>query len=610
MALSTQIDQDGNLIERDEIHQLYLQRDTLHDCTDFRSWPLDAIDPGLVGGIKVRAVLRTHGFKELQKTEVDPCGSFLQLLLYLVCVRVPERVAEERIPSVTVAPWFAAKIHEAVSCKLVTLFKQAHVCLCGFFGVPKAAQQALRVIFDARPANVRLAPLRWELRLFTLAELATAINTIKRRHGRIFTLSVDYRHYYYQIALPEWLRRYFVINCATGRFAPTVMSMGYRDACAIAQALTWAILLSRQPNESGIGVTCVLGNMTNMPPFVEVKLCGVTMGYLFVLLDGIFGVFASKKLAERWNERLVRNENRFHVIRKNPEVPAVSEPTDSTPTEFAGLLISQGRVKPSKAIGTLQQNPTNRQVASFCGRMLWSLRVSGLRACGVVHSTPSPLLSEGLLLSCWSATIRDANERSWDALSGLSPDVFAQLQRQAEVYEPAAEPSWTELKGCPPCRTCIRRAKLGASDAMPTRLGWLIFEGERVIEAAEEIERVSQVVAEGQALVRLARAVARLPTATPCPVCGGPQLLIAAIDADAVRYAVRKGYSSSPDLRDILRAIFGGSVALYVVRVAGKENAADAPSRGRAPEEEALRETRASCARGLEEISGLAIEWS
>ena len=87
-------------------------------------------------------------------------------------------------------------------------------------------------------------------------------------------------------------------------------------------------------------------------------------------------------------------------------------------------------------------------------------------------------------------------------------------------------------------------------------------------------------------------------------------MLIAAIDADSVRYAVRKGYSSSSELREVLRAIFCGSVALYVVRVAGKDNAADAPSRGRALEEEALRKTRAICRSGLEEISGLAVEWS
>ncbi len=57
-------------------------------------------------------------------------------------------------------------------------------------------------------------------------------------------------------------------------------------------------------------------------------------------------------------------------------------------------------------------------------------------------------------------------------------------------------------------------------------------------------------------------------------------LVLAAVDADTVRVATNKGYAKSRSLRAAIRhALKSGD--LKVLRVAGSDNAADAPSRGR-----------------------------
>ena len=65
-----------------------------------------------------------------------------------------------------------------------------------------------------------------------------------------------------------------------------------------------------------------------------------------------------------------------------------------------------------------------------------------------------------------------------------------------------------------------------------------------------------------------------------CSDCGHLPMVVVAVDADAVRFCLRKGYSGDPKFRAAIRATLGCEVWCY--RIPGVLNAADAPSGGKA----------------------------
>ena len=64
-----------------------------------------------------------------------------------------------------------------------------------------------------------------------------------------------------------------------------------------------------------------------------------------------------------------------------------------------------------------------------------------------------------------------------------------------------------------------------------------------------------------------------------CEICGHLPLVIVAVDADAVRFCLRKGYSGDQRFRAAIRAMLICEVWCY--RIPGDSNVADAPSRRR-----------------------------
>ena len=156
---------------------------------------------------------------------------------------------------------------------------------CGMFGVPKK-NDALRVIFDARPANERLKPLDESLVIFNLEQLIrtwAAVASRKKSRG-LFLVNVDYRHYYYQLTIPEWLKRYVVVEVLKRQYCPAALPMGYRDACAIAQVVTWLTVLHRVDGDPLLGIDEAAFRGPCMPPFLPLK----DGGAIFGLLDGVF----------------------------------------------------------------------------------------------------------------------------------------------------------------------------------------------------------------------------------------------------------------------------------------------------------------------------------
>ena len=160
---------------------------------------------------------------------------------------------------------------------------------CGLFGVQKVPKQVLRVIFDARPANEYLKPRGEQLVLFTVAMLVAAVSAYP------FITSVDYRHFYYQFAIPltlAWL--FLIVFDVGGKYLPKVLPMGFREAVCIAQVASWVCASpsprpapqiraeARPPPE----MLDRLFKLPAMPAFVTLQRDGKEVGRVFVLLDG------------------------------------------------------------------------------------------------------------------------------------------------------------------------------------------------------------------------------------------------------------------------------------------------------------------------------------
>ncbi len=326
---------------------------------------LDPISEELVAGAKVYDLA-----KDAQRVEWPWA---LALSPWTGAKPKPVEVREDGRPRVGVSEDFVNHLDECVRCGLLRPRGPGeHIYEhCGMFGVPKG-EEHLRVIFDARRSNERLAPVGSCLVLFTLADLTAQVARFMCGSG-CYMLSIDYRHYYYQIPLPKAWAAYFAVTDpreglptqrkkksrreAPGpskarrqqkkkegavdesedlqKYLPRITAMGWRDACAGAQGLTWTLALHCELDESLLGVdqrevraTCAEGST---PPFVMLyehlvgRTCrqltasterGRPVGALFVLLDGLLTVTNDEALRTRWDERLRRKEKRFHVINR------------------------------------------------------------------------------------------------------------------------------------------------------------------------------------------------------------------------------------------------------------------------------------------------------
>jgi hypothetical protein len=459
---------------------------------------------------------------------------------------------------------------------------------CGLFGVHKT-ESTLRVIFDARPANAKLTPIETSLNLFTLDNLVQSWAAMGHR-GDVHIINVDYRHYYYQLKIPAWLIPYVVVTIDGKNYYPAALPMGFRDACTIAQVVTWCIVLHRESGESALGVPEEVVRGHNMPPFIPLD----DGGAIFVLLDGVFIMNTSPKRHAQWKKRLERNEALFQVRRKvghdfalTPEgrTPCRCDKPNCNADEaatFVGVCFeSTNQLRPAKElVSSAASKDTWRTVSSRLGRLLWHLRVLG--AGRLATDNPYSLLHHEELLQLWTRVGTTGSASGWDqaaevdlgALSCVEAETAGRRHHRSDVSRPQ-------------CRECILRARIFAVDATPTKTAWVEYQrfspdGPLYMcraTSSSERERASQAAMELRAALNAA-SLGRGPTPSRCPCCGNPPTVIIGGDADGVRAALKKGYSGSQVFRELMFPLFSeGSVRIEIVRIPGKMNVADGFSR-------------------------------
>ena len=366
MALPLQGDVDW---DREETHQFYVNRAWRGPAEDplDPAWELDPIQPDLVGCIDLTAIGSTR------KKLFGAWGITIDALRGVVNMPLQPQWQEEELENerkrekkrqLWIAPSpFAAryKTQLTVGCGLLVLNRGPAYSACGLFGVPKK-DNLLRVIFDARMANSKLSPVPASLVLFTIDQLVRAWATAARL-GDTYILNIDFRHYYYQLKIPPYLIPHVIVSIGGVEYHPAVLPMGFRDACGMAQAVTWCIVLHREPGEADLGVDDALVKGPIMPAFLPLKEGGA----IFVLLDGVFIINTSPAQHQLWAARMTRNERLFKVRRKvghslrlveagteHVTVRGEQSPVHPLTTEastFAGITFeSRNHLRPAKAL--------------------------------------------------------------------------------------------------------------------------------------------------------------------------------------------------------------------------------------------------------------------
>ena len=104
------------------------------------------------------------------------------------------------------------------------------------------------------------------------------------------------------------------------------------------------------------------------------------VGAIFVILDGVFVMTNLKGLRDQWDERLKRNERKFHVIRKEPKEGDPPERADpGTSSLFAGIEFRYPdghRPTASKPVST--RADTVKVCRSVVGILSYDIRARGV----------------------------------------------------------------------------------------------------------------------------------------------------------------------------------------------------------------------------------------
>ena len=134
------------------------------------------------------------------------------------------------------------------------------------------------------------------------------------------------RHYFYQWKLAAVMSWAFAVVVDKFVYLPKVLAMGYRDACVLAQAMSWVIVFRKPrpsagddpwPEEAEYCLPAGASSSASMPPFLWLRAVdGERVGAIFVLLDGVFILTRDAALRHRWRRRIERNLLQLRVQAK------------------------------------------------------------------------------------------------------------------------------------------------------------------------------------------------------------------------------------------------------------------------------------------------------
>lgn len=461
-----------------------------------------------------------------------------------------------------------------------------------FFLVPKKDRWG-RAIFNCRQANrdCRAPP---SVNLPRVEHLLRKIHEVTAGKG-LFAFEMDFRCWFYQIPIIGELARHFIIACKEKFYMLIGCPMGWSWSPFLAQSVTWGMLLKDIPAHLGARIP---ESMESPPAWVEIYEKGECVGIVTAWYDNILVISSSEKMRNLWCDWImgktwvsnkadqegnttVGGRTKHYNVRVK-----VAEKT-TTPT-FLGLDFAYNPKKgivewrhtkdAGKDVENLVEGATRRQMASTIGFIMWDNMVR-LRDMNKV----------GWALAVLSEKTQGVKTRAqWDANANLDEATREKLNvAKARTTEDAdVENTWMRVDVSKSHRGRI----ILASDASSTTLAWLVM-GSTLEECSKPVIIAAKVRGHRNIFLKeLEAATLAVEGIAGTGFCGEIVLLC---DNAAAVLAIRKGYSSVPGANELLTRIWvaleRSGEALTVLRVPGKDNVADSPTRGADLEERRLK---------------------
>ena len=217
------------------------------------------------------------------------------------------------------------------------LHHQELCCLAVFFTVAKS-NGLLRVIFDCRLLN-KISDVPEPVNLASIPDILKLAAELGVTH----VVSSDFKAYFYELSLPEGIKKFFGLRCKDESATPSreryffsnALSMGYSHSPVWSQAYSWTCILKKPPPpRKGHAAAPTLGldydeiaDMKSLPSYVILKdTDGKSCGFIVVVYDNI-GVFVkNKEMAVAWEKRLLANAKELNFWWKEMKRASPDEP--------------------------------------------------------------------------------------------------------------------------------------------------------------------------------------------------------------------------------------------------------------------------------------------
>ena len=514
-------------------------------------------------------------------------------MAYAILVR-PEASAtiwnayERRGPRLNTDRRWARQVGDMVNMGLLTEDDEKNVRhWARVFLVRKEANLG-RVIFSCRQSNEACKELPG-VNFPRMGDLLRKIDEITRGIG-LFALEMDIRHAFFQNPMNKQLASHFGVSCMGVVYKMLGLVMGWKGSPFCQQAILWGMILKDIP--AHLGAKLPPPNETSPPAWVEIHDSrGKCIGIVTVFLDNILVLTNCLKKRDAWSgwimgkdwepgERKQADNNTVGGRMKHYNVKVKTAVLTSAPT-YLGVTFAydsaMGRTKWTKIDGAgsdieaITTGSTVREVASLIGWLMWDVLVS-LKE---MHHIGWALA----MLSGLTKPIKKLSQ--WDLCANVSQLTAGEMNAaKALAATEDAVLKWTWVHDRPKTRIVI------ASDASKDTLAWVIM-GRRLDTCSKpEIRRAKTVGHRDIFLKELEAAV----LAVEWVVEGMEAEIILLCDNAAAVLAIRKGWSGVPGATALLTRMWAASKGktLTVLRVPGKDNIADSPTRGADLEERRL----------------------
>jgi hypothetical protein len=248
-------------------------------------------------------------------------------------------------------------------------------CWCRYFEVPKSGL-VNRAILDCRNTN-RLCEEPPPVRFASMAQVFEVFGFFGRGHYTSF----DFRHFFYQIALPHAVRRLFTIRCGSMTTTALVWPMGFSWSPLVAQSISTTVIAEAM---NRLGFTVDRGEEERSPPPVLIirGTAGKIIGMAVIWYDNVMITMKNEVLQNQATAACQRVCEEWGVRTKEPHFVQTKDQV-----AFLGVeLIRQNSEvmfrhvqKNIEEWSSLKDIPDRslRGVARIIGIILWDWTVSG-----------------------------------------------------------------------------------------------------------------------------------------------------------------------------------------------------------------------------------------